>query len=59
MKPLKNLTKKQKNIVGSVIGGVLFVAVVAVCVLYKHSVFSRKAPTASEETVQTVTESIT
>lgn len=59
MKFLKNLNKKQKTVISSVIGGVLMIAVVAVCVLYKHGVFSRKAPTASEETVQTVTESIT
>lgn len=59
MKLLKNLNKKQKVVIGSVIGGVLMIAVVAVCVLYKHGVFGRKAPTASEETVQTVTESIT
>lgn len=55
----KKLSKKQKTVIGSVIGGVLMIAVVAVCVLYKHGVFSGKAPTVSEEIVQIVTESIT
>lgn len=56
---VKKLSKKQKAVIGSVIGGVLMIAVVAVCVLYKHGTFGGKVPTSSEKLSQTVTDSIT